>query len=74
VIPGRHSRDPVVRCDRRRPHAPHSYVANPRSGVDLLCPGISSNRSLSQVLVEHPEYAELALIGTVRLSLGVSAA
>jgi hypothetical protein len=64
----------TVRCDRRTPHPGHDYVATPRSSVDLRCPGLSANRSIAQLLADHPEYADLTLYGTVRLSLGVSAA
>lgn len=63
-----------VRCDRRRPHPRHTYVATPRSGVDLECPGLTANRSVAQLLVEHPEYADLTLVGAVRHTLGVASA
>jgi hypothetical protein len=64
----------IVRCDRRRPHPEHTYIVNPRSSVDLRCPGLSRNRSVAQLLTEHPEYADLALIGAVRHRLQVSSA
>lgn len=63
-----------VRCDRRTPHPLHTYVATPRSGVDLHCPGLAANRSIAQLLEAHPEYADLALVGAVRHTLGVASA
>jgi hypothetical protein len=65
---------PVVRCGRRTVHLQHTYVANPRSTVDLQCPGRSKTRSVGQLLVEHPEYADLAQLGAVRHTLAVASA
>jgi hypothetical protein len=71
---GRHSRNPEVRCDRRTPHPGHTYVANPRSGVDLTCPGLTANRSVAQLLAEQPALADLPLVGVLRHTLEVAAA
>lgn len=65
---------PVARCDRRTPHPSHTYVANPRSGIDLRCPGLTRNRSIAQLLADQPALAELPLVGAVRHCLEVAAA
>jgi hypothetical protein len=72
VIPG--GLDRTVRCDRRTPHPGHTYVATPRSGIDLRCPGLTGNRSVGQIIVEQPRLVEVPLIGIVRHTLAVSAA
>lgn len=66
---------PPVRCERRYPHGPHTYVATPRSEVDLQCPGRPMGaRSVAELLAARPALADLPLVGAVRHALEVSAA
>lgn len=64
-----------ARCDRTKPHPPHTYVANPRSEIDIPCPGLAASRSIAQLLADQPYLTTVsALVGVVRHELGVAAA